>query len=404
MPSFRYNAIDQTGRPYSGTLDAENLEAVRAKLAELRYYVVGIAEIGTTTSLNDYLKAFSRVKQKELVVFSRQFATMIDAGLSVLKCLDILNRQTKDPVLRDTLATVRHDVNGGASLTEAMSKHPRVFSKLYVNMVRSAEAGGILDQVLDRLATFLEKDLDLRHKVSSAMMYPTVVFVFSAVVMCVMMWWVLPRFATIFEEMGLKELPFTTKVMLGFATSTKKYWYLVIMSIVAAIVGIKLYGRTPTGALHLDKLKLRMPIFGDIMMKVAISRFARTFGTLISSGVPVLRAMEITSDTSGNLAIAQVIEKARTSVKEGEKISDPMQNSEYFPVMVTQMISVGEETGRLDQMLVKVSDFYEAEVDALLKGLASLIEPFMIVGLGIMVGFIAVSVISPIYTLVGSVH
>ena len=404
MPSFRYNAIDQAGRPYAGTLDAEDLEAVRAKLAELRYYVVDISQVATNSTIADVFKSFSRVKQKELVVFSRQFATMIDAGLSVLKCLDILQRQTKDPVLQETLITIRHDVNGGSSLTEAMAKHPRVFSKLFVNMVRSAEAGGILDQVLDRLATFLERDLEMRQKVRSAMAYPTVVFVVAGVVMGVMMWLVLPKFSGIFTDMGIdKKLPLSTVIMLSFALTTKKYWYLVIMSIVAMFVGIGLYGRTETGALHLDKMKLRIPLFGDIILKIAISRFARTFGTLIASGVPVLRAMEITTDTAGNLAIAQVIERARTSIKEGEKISDPMQNSEYFPVMVTQMIAVGEETGRLDQMLVKVSDFYEAEVDSTLKALASLIEPIMIVGLGVMVGFIAISVISPIYTLVENV-
>jgi len=403
MPSYRYSAIDHTGRSFSGTLEADNLEAVRKKLAELRYHIVNINEVASSTGLNDLLKTFSRVKQKELVVFSRQFATMIDAGLSVLKCLDILSKQTKDPVLRDALTTVRVDVNGGASLTEALAKHPRVFARLYVNMVRSAEAGGILDQVLDRLATFLEKEQEMRQKVISAMMYPVVVFIFATIVMGVMMFWVLPQFAKIFDDMGIKTLPLSTKLMLDFSIMARDYWYLVAGVIVAAIFAVVLYGRTETGAMHLDQIKLRVPIFGDITLKVAISRFARTFGTLISSGVPVLRAMEITSDTTGNLAISQVIERARNSVKEGEKISDPMKSSEYFPIMVTQMIAVGEETGRLDQMLVKVSEFYEAEVDAMLKGMASLIEPIMIVGLGVMVGFIAISVVTPIYTMVSSV-
>ena len=402
MPAFRYNAIDHLGRPYAGTLEAETVEAVRTKLSELRYHIISINEVAHATNASEILRGFNRVKQKELVAFSRQFATMIDAGLSVLKCLEILGKQTRDPVFQEVLGTIRRDVNGGTSLTEAMNKHPRVFTKLYVNMVRSAEAGGILDQVLDRLSTFLENEMEMRNKVRSAMMYPTVVFFFAVVVMGVMMWYVLPQFAQIFKDMGIKELPWTTKVMLELATSTRDYWYLVLLSLLGLVVAFILYGRTPTGALHIDRMKLRLPVFGDIMLKVSISRFARTFGTLISSGVPVLRAMEITGDTSGNLAIAEVIERARTSVKEGEKISDPMQHSEYFPVMVTQMISVGEETGRLDQMLVKVADFYDSEVDATLKGLASMIEPIMIVVLGVMVGFIAVSVITPIYTLVGS--
>jgi len=341
---------------------------------------------------------------KELVAFSRQFATMIDAGLSVLKCLDILQRQTKDPVLREALGSVRKDVHGGASLTEALTKHPRVFSKLYINMVRAAEMGGILDQVLDRLSTFLEKELEMRNKVRAAMMYPSVVMVFAIGVMGVMMWWVLPQFQRIFEDMGITKLPASTAFMLGFAAATKKFWYLVLGGIAGLIAGTYMYGRTETGALHLDRLKLRVPIFGDIILKVAISRFARTFGTLVAAGVPVLRALEITSDTAGNRAVAQVIEQACTSVKEGEKISDPMQSSTIFPLMVTQMISVGEETGRLDQMLIKVSDFYESEVDSTLKGLASLLEPVLIVFIGVLVGFIAVSVIAPIYALVGNIH
>lgn len=403
MPIFEYTALDQTGRSHSGNLDAEDLEAVRAKLGGLRYHIVNIQEMSAPSPSLDFLKRMSRVKQKELVVFSRQFATMIDAGLSVLKCLDILQRQTRDPVLREALAAVRHDVNGGASLTEALAKHPRVFSKLYVNMVRSAEAGGILDQVLDRLSTFLEKDLEMRQKVRSAMMYPSVVFVFAAIVMGVMIWWVLPQFKTIFRDMGISHLPTSTKAMLSFATVTKEYWYLVLLLILGLAAGFHLFGRTSTGALHLDRLKLRLPVFGDIILKVAVSRFSRTFGTLISSGVPVLRALEITADTAGNLAVSQAVNAARTSVKEGEKISEPLEESNIFPLMVTQMIAVGEETGRLDQMLIKVSEFYDAEVDATLKGLASMIEPLMIVSLGLMVGFIAVSVISPIYTLVGSV-
>ena len=404
MPTFRYSAIDHTGRPYSGSLEAENLEAVRAKLAELRYHIVGLNEVAPATNSTDFLKRFSHAKAKEMVVFSRQFATMIDAGLSVLKCLDILQRQCKDPVLSQALAALRHDVNGGASLTEGMAKHPRVFSKLYVNMIRSAEAGGVLDQVLDRLATFMENEQEMRQKVRSAMMYPAVVFVVAVIVAGVMMWYILPQFGKIFVQMGIKELPASTQIMLDTASVTKQYWYLVLLAIGGAISGVVFYGRTPTGAMHLDQLKLKLPVFGDIILKVAISRFTRTFGTLISSGVPVLRALEITTDTAGNLAVAQVIARSRASVKEGEKISDPMQSSPLFPMMVTQMIAIGEETGRLDQMLAKISDFYDTEVDATLKGLAALIEPIMIVGLGVMVGFIAISVITPIYTVVQNVH
>ncbi len=402
MPTYQYNAIDQTGRPHNGSLEAETHEVVRTRLAEQRLYIVNITEVKASAGVGEFFKGWAKAKSKDVVVFSRQFATMIDAGLSVLRCLDILQRQTKDPVLREALAGVRHDVNGGASLTDAMNKHPRVFSKLYVNMVRSAEAGGILDQVLDRLATFLENDMEMKNKVKSAMMYPMVVFVFASLVMGVMMWYVLPMFAQIFKDMGIQKLPLSTSLMLGFATGTRQYWWLVLILILGIIAAFKYYKSTPTGALHIDTIILKLPVMGEIVTKLSISRFTRTFGTLISSGVPVLRALEITTDTAGNLAVAQVIEQSKLSVRDGEKISDPMQASPLFPVMVTQMMAIGEETGRLDQMLAKVADFYDAEVDNMLKGLASLVEPIMIVGLGIMVGFIAISVITPIYSLISA--
>ncbi|MEI6520139.1 MAG: type II secretion system F family protein [bacterium] len=404
MPTFKYSAIDQSGRAVNGTIESENVTAVRDKLSEQHYYVSDITEVNVSKSgATDFFKMFTRVKPKELVVFSRQFATMIDAGLSVLKCLDILQRQTKDPALAEALAIIRRDVNGGASLTDALGKHPRVFNKLYVNMIRSAEAGGILDNVLDRLSTFLENDMDIKQKVKSAMMYPIVVGSFAIVILMVLMWYVLPQFKEIFNNMGITHMPPSTKFMLDFAVATRDYWYVVLLTIIGIISGVYLYGRTQAGAMYLDTLKLKIPVFGDIILKLAISRFSRTFGTLIASGVPILRALEITTDTAGNLAISQIIERARLSVKEGEKISDPLHGSKLFPLMVTQMIAIGEETGRLDQMLIKVSDFYDAEVESTLKGIASLIEPMMIAFLGVLVGFIAVSVISPIYTLIDSV-
>lgn len=317
MPWFRYTAIDNMGRPYAGSLEADDLETVRSKLTDLSYHIVGINEIPAPSNINDFFRSFSRVKLKELVAFSRQFATMIDAGLSVLKCLDILQKQTKDQLLREALAAVRKDVHGGASLTEALAKHPRVFTKLYVNMVRAAETGGILDQVLDRLATFLEKEMEMRNKVKSAMMYPSIVLVFAILVMTGMMWFVLPRFKSIFIDMGIQQLPPITAFMLGVSDFTKQNWLVVLGAIVGAIAGYILYSRTESGAMQIDRLKLKVPIFGDIILKVAISRFARTFGTLVAAGVPVLRALEITSDTAGNRAVAQVITQSCTSVKEG---------------------------------------------------------------------------------------
>jgi type IV pilus assembly protein PilC len=292
-------------------------------------------------------------------------------------------------------------VAGGNSLTEALQKHPRIFSALYVNMIRSAEAGGILDQVLDRLAGFLEKEQETRNKIKSAMTYPAVVFCFATLMLLGLIFFVLPKFKGIFETMGL-DLPLTTRILLNSSDYMKNYWYLYLVFMVGSVVLMKVFARTERGKFAIDAGKLKLPIFGDLILKTCVSRFARTFGTLITSGVPVLRALEIVSETSGNRVISDTVVRASQAIKEGEKISTPLFGSKIFPVMVTQMIAVGEETGRLDQMLTKVANFYDDEVDNTLKGLTSLIEPLMIVGLGLIVGFIAISVISPIYSLVGS--
>lgn len=401
MPTFKYNAMDRAGRAVAGTLEADSVEVVRGKLAELSYHVLNIRETRSGNSVQGFLNGLQRVKLKEMAVFSRQFATMIDAGLSVVKCLDILEKQSRNPLFKEVIGQIKHDVAGGTSLTEALQRHPRVFSPLYINMIRSAEAGGILDLVLDRLSGFLEKEHETRGKIKSAMTYPTVVFTFAMLMLIALLMFVLPKFKGIFESMNLK-LPLATKLMLNFSGYAQSYWYIGLVFVIGLIVAIKLVVRTDKGHYAADALKLKVPIFGDLILKTAVSRFARTFGTLITSGVPVLRALEIVSDTAGNRVISDVVARARVSIKEGDKISTPLFASKIFPVMVTQMIAIGEETGRLDMMLTKVANFYDEEVDATLKGLTSLIEPIMIVGLGLIVGFIAVSVISPIYSIVGS--
>ncbi len=401
MPTYRYSAMDPTGRTVTGTLEADSFELVRAKLSDLSYHVLSIRQARAGSAFQEAFASMQRVKLRDLVVFSRQFATMIDAGLSVVKCLDILQKQARNPKMKQVTGDVKRDVAGGMSLTEALQKHPRIFSPLYVNMIRSAEAGGILDQVLDRLATFLEKEQETRNKIKSAMTYPAVVFCFACLMLVGLLFFVLPKFKGIFETMGL-ELPLTTKLMLNSSTYMKNYWYIALVVIIGIVVVAKLFARTERGKYALDAAKLQLPVFGDLILKTCVSRFARTFGTLITSGVPVLRALDIVSETAGNRVVAETVIRARTSIKEGEKISTPLFGSKIFPVMVTQMIAIGEETGRLDQMLGKVANFYDDEVDNTLKSLTSLIEPLMIVGLGLIVGFIAVSVISPIYELVGS--
>jgi type IV pilus assembly protein PilC len=401
VPTYRYSAMDTSGRNVNGTLEADSLELVRAKLADLSYHILTIRETRGRAGFQDWFTGIQRVKLRDLVMFSRQFATMIDAGLSVVKCLDILQKQTRNPKMKDVIGEIKRDVGGGMSLTEALQKHPRIFSPLYVNMIRSAEAAGILDQVLDRLSTFLEKEQETRNKIKSAMTYPAVVFCFALLMLVALLFFVLPKFKGIFETMGL-ELPLTTRLLLNSSEYMRTYWYIALVVLAGTVVLVKTLARTEKGKHAIDAAKLRLPVFGDLILKTSVSRFARTFGTLISSGVPVLRALEIVADTAGNRVISDTVLRARASIKEGEKISTPLFGSKIFPVMVTQMIAVGEETGRLDQMLVKVSNFYDEEVDSTLKSLTSLIEPLMIVGLGFIVGFIAVSVISPIYSLVGS--
>jgi type IV pilus assembly protein PilC len=393
--------MDQSGRTVTGTLEADSFELVRAKLSDLSYHVLSIKQAKGGSSFQQAFAGMQRVKLRDLVVFSRQFATMIDAGLSVVKCLDILQKQARNPKMKEVAGEVKRDVAGGMSLTEALQKHPRIFTPLFVNMIRSAEAGGILDQVLDRLATFLEKEQETRNKIKSAMTYPAVVFCFACLMLLGLLFFVLPKFKGIFETMGL-ELPLTTKILLNSSDYVKSYWYIGLVVLVGTVIMIKAFARTERGKYAIDAAKLKLPIFGDLILKTCVSRFARTFGTLITSGVPVLRALDIVSETAGNRVVAETVVRARTAIKEGEKISTPLFGSKIFPVMVTQMIAIGEETGRLDQMLTKVANFYDDEVDNTLKSLTSLIEPIMIVGLGLIVGFIAVSVISPIYELVGS--
>jgi type IV pilus assembly protein PilC len=345
----------------------------------------------------------SAPKLQSLVVFSRQFATMIDAGISILKCLDILEGQTKDPALKAALIAVRKDVKGGLALGDALAKHPNCFSKLYVNMIRAAELGGILDSILDRLATFLEKEMEIKHKIKSAMMYPIIVLCFSVGMIFALFFFVLPKFKEIFLSMNV-EMPAMTQVLFAMSDALVTYWYVLPITAGGAYYGVKRYGNTTKGRLHIDLLKLRAPVVGELVLKMAVSRFSRTFGTLVASGVPMMRAMEIIGETAGNAVLSAAIADARNSIRDGQRISTPLAASNLFPSMVTHMIDIGEETGRLSEMLVKVSDFYDAEVDAAVKGLTSLIEPMLIVFMGVVVGFIAISVMAPMFKLVSSIN
>ncbi len=405
MPQFVYSAVDPSGRTLRGTMEADDERLVLAWLHEQHYHVLSVQpkRAGFSLSALKELNRSKKVKLLELVMFSRQFATMIDAGIPILKSLDALETQAKNPTLREVIGAVRQDVKGGMSLADALSKHPQVFSKLYVNMVRAAEVGGILDQILDRLAQFLEKELEIRQKIKSAMMYPVLVLIFSMVMVFALFTFVLPRFKEIFASMNVK-MPPATEFLFSLSDYAVAYWYVPPALVFGSLVFLKQYGKNPKGRYQIDMVKLRLPIIGDLVLKMSIARFARTFGVLIASGVSMMRSLEIVAETAGNSVLANAIDNARNGVREGQKLSTPLGASGLFPTMVTHMIDVGEETGRLSDMLVKVSDFYEKEVDATVKGLTSMIEPMLIIFLGVVVGFIAISVMTPIFTLVSNIN
>ncbi|MCC2669904.1 MAG: type secretion system family protein [Armatimonadetes bacterium] len=399
MPVYSYEAVEPNGRVIKGSLDAENASIVLAKLQTLNYTVVDVTESRGGAKAASAGRPGGRVKLNSLVVFSRQFATMVNAGINILKCLDILEAQTKDPALRPVIIEVRKDVVGGASLTDALAKHPNCFSKLFVSMVKAAEAGGILDLILDRLATFLEKEQEIIGRIKGAMVYPVCVLVFAILMVIAMFIFVLPTFKDIFAGSGA-ELPLITRMLFFISDTIRAFWYLLPTIPMGLYFGTKQYNKTEQGRWNLDKIKLRIPVIGELVQKMAISRFSRTLGTLVNSGVPVLRALEIVAETAGNVVIARAVDQARASVREGQRISAPLAASGMFPQMVTQMMDIGEETGRMSEMLIKIATFYDNEVDVAVKALTSLIEPLLIIFLGGIVGFIVGSIMVPMFTLI----
>ncbi|MDW8106891.1 MAG: type II secretion system F family protein [Armatimonadota bacterium] len=403
MPLFSYEAVDSKGRTLKGTVEADTEQLVLSKLHEQGLHVVRIEQQRERTQLLSRFRRAQKPKLQALVFFTRQFATMIDAGIPILRCLDILYTQTKDPALKQAIDGVRKDVKSGMALNEAMEKHPRVFSELFVNMVRAAEVAGILDQILDRLATFLEKDLEVRQKVKSAMMYPVMVLVFSFLVLVAIFTFVLPKFKEIFASMNV-EMPAMTQMLFNISDFIIGYWWAIAGFVVGMVLVLRAYIRQPKGRYQYDYLKLKLPILGDLVLKLAVARFARTLGVLVSSGVPLMRTLEIVGQTSGNRVLATAIEGTRQSIREGQPLSAPFAATGLFPAMVIHMMDIGEESGRLSEMMVKIADFYEQEVDAAIKGLTSMIEPLLIIVLGGIVGFIAISIMMPMFKLVSAIQ
>ncbi|MBT8212380.1 MAG: type II secretion system F family protein, partial [Acidimicrobiia bacterium] len=384
--TFTYKVRDKTGKIHEGVLEGANSAAVSKALREKGMIPLKIQQ-KASGGLNMDIKIpglSDRVKPKDVVIFSRQFATMVNSGLSLIRSLTVLADQTESKSLAEVLSLVKADVEQGTSLSVAMEKHPKAFGELYVSMVKAGEIGGVLDETLDRLADMLEANLQLRSKIKSAMAYPAVVGGLIATVTSAMIIFVVPIFSRLYDDLGGgADLPAPTKVLVILSVIFSSYWWAVILVSVGGFFGIRAWKKTPDGALMWDKFKLKMPIFGGLARKTAISRFARTLGVLSRSGVPILQALDIVGGTSGNAVVARALEDVKTGVREGEALAIPMSRHDIFPQMITQMMAVGEETGALDEMLNKVSDFYDREVNDTIEALTSLIEPLLIVVMGV---------------------
>lgn len=397
--TFVYKVKDKSGQITSGTLEGDSVTTIVTKLRQKGLTVLNVNAKSAGKNINISLGRKKKVKIKEITVFSRQFATMINSGLSLTKALHILAEQTENPAFGEVISQVQKDVEAGQTLSEALAKHPRVFSNLFINMVKAGETGGVLDDVLLRVADHYEKDIAIKSKIKSAMTYPIAMFIMSMLIVFAMITFVVPVFVNMFSQLG-GELPLPTKVLIFSSNAVRGWWYILIALIIGARYIFKSYKSSKAGRLQLDKIKLKLPVFGQLFSKLAIARFTRTFGTLISSGVPILQAMDIVADTANNEVISGTIRSARSSIKEGETIAQPLEKSPVFPPMVVQMIAVGEETGALDSMLAKIADFYDEEVGNLVESLTSLIEPLMIVFMGLVVGGIIISLYLPMFGLI----
>lgn len=400
MPEFSWEGTNRAGRKMSGKISASKKAEAEELLIQRGVKITRIK--GKGFDIQTFGVIGTGVKDKELATFTRQFAVMIEAGLPLVKCLQILSQQQDNKIFAEIIEDVTADVEKGGTLSEAMGKHSKIFSDLYVNMIAAGEQGGILDTILDRLSIHLEKSTALKSKIKSAMMYPMVVLIVVIVVVMALLLFVIPIFEKMFEDMG-GSLPGPTQFVVGLSEFVQCNILLILLGFAAIITGYKMYYKTKNGEKVIDTVKLKMPIFGIMLRKMAIARFSRTLGTLISSGVSILDGLSITSKTSGNRVIADAIMAARTSISGGENISNPLQASGVFPGMVTQMIAVGEETGGIDTMLMKIADFYEEEVDTAVAGLTAVLEPIMIVLLGGIVGGIVIAMYLPIFDLIGTV-
>jgi type IV pilus assembly protein PilC len=400
MPTFAYAGRTRTGQTVTGEHVAETIEAATAAL---RREQIQITKIDAVKAAKAETKKASKkgvsVPAKNLAIFTRQFSVMIDAGLPLVQCLDILGKQEPHKGFSGVILKTREDVESGAALADAMKKHPKTFDALYSNMIAAGEAGGILDTILKRLATYIEKSVKLKGEVKSAMIYPIAVIVIAAVVVGAILWKVIPTFATLFAGLGA-QLPLPTRVVIAASNGIVSYGWILIVALGALGYAFQSYYATEGGRRVIDATMLKMPVLGDILRKVAVARFCRTLSTLLASGVPILDGLDITARTAGNAIIEDAIQKTRSCIERGETVSGPLRETNVFPSMVVQMINVGETTGALDAMLSKIADFYEEEVDTAVAGLLTLMEPIMIAFLGVVVGGIVIAMYMPIFDLI----
>src|SRR5450432_1674946 len=407
MPTFAYTGRTRAGQTVSGERFADTMDAATAALRRDQINVTRITPAKAKAKAKDEDAAKKakggrsgkKVSAKNLAVFTRQFSVMINAGLPLVQCLDILGNQEEDKNFAFVILATRTDVESGASLADAMRKHPKTFDPLFTNMIAAGEAGGILDTILNRLATYIEKAVKLAGQVKSAMIYPVAVIVIAGAVVGVILWKVIPTFAALFSGLGA-DLPMPTRVVIALSDNLVRFFPFIFIAAGAASYGLKTYYATENGRRQIDALTLKLPVLGNIMRKIAVARFCRTLSTLISSGVPILDGLEITAKTAGNAIVEDAIMVTRKSIERGETISAPLKDTKVFPSMVTQMIGVGEATGALDTMLAKIADFYEDEVDTAVAGLLTLLEPIMIALLGIVVGGIVIAMYLPIFDLI----
>jgi type IV pilus assembly protein PilC len=397
MPNYTYTAYDDAGKVIEGILTAENTDVVKTKLRDRGFYATLITEQKVKSSRILFLKP--GVGLGDLVVFSRQFATMVTAGLSLINCLDVLKRQTPSLGLQRTIEAIRNDIEGGLPLSEALGKHPKVFSPLYIHLVHAGEVGGILDQTLERLAVYLEKELQFRQSIRAAFAYPGIVFVVAMAAVIFLVTKIIPVFADFFKTVGVP-LPLPTRIMVIISGLVINYWWVLLLALGGIVLGYNIFRKSPLGKLITDRLKLKIPVFGTLYKLVGISRFIVVLGSMVASGVPMLQALETVREVADNRVIIAVIDQIRENIREGKTIAEPLNNSPVFPPIVAQMVTVGEESGSLDDMLAKCGTFLERDMEYAVRKITAIIEPLLIVGVGLAIGFIAIAIYLPLFDIV----